>query len=338
MDYRSRFLPASSKIEAKLLEGGAHRMSFSAITKEELARLSDLKPCCDLAELAALVRMDGTLQISANHKYALNVITESAPVARKIYRLAKHILESQVDIVVRRKLRLRKNNSYLVRIYPRGLSDLQRLGLLDEESRIQPGIAKTLIKHRCDQRAYLRGAFLAGGSINNPEGTYHLEIISNDVNHASAICRLLNKFNLGAKVSTRKNWQVVYLKESEHIVEFLGLIGAHHALLEFENVRVLKDMRNQVNRLVNCETANLNKTVDAAVRQVENIELIEQTVGMHVLQPAIREMAELRLQYPDATLKELGEMTHPKVGKSGVNHRMRKIDELADKIRQGKYA
>lgn len=310
-------------------------MSFSAVTKEELARITEKKVCCNLAELAALVRMDGTLQIS-NHTYALNVITESAPVARKVFRLAKTLLELPVDIVVRRKLRLKKNNSYMVKIYPRGIADLQQLGLLDEKGEILPGIPEALVKKRCDKKAYLRGAFLAGGSINNPEGTYHLEIITNDPLHAEALCKLLNKFHLRAKVSMRKNWHVVYIKESEHIVEFLGFIGAHHALLEFENVRVFKDMRNQVNRLVNCETANLNKTVDASVRQVENIKQVAQRIGLQALPEPLREMAELRLEFPDASLKELGEMLQPKVGKSGVNHRMRKIDELAEKLQQGK--
>lgn len=308
-------------------------MSFSAVTKEELARITVPKVCCNLAELAALVRMDGTLQIS-NQVYALNVVTESAPVARKIFRLAKTVLKLPVDIVVRRKLRLKKNNSYLVRIYPKGQADLQKLGILDANGDIQPGISEALIKHRCDQKAYLRGAFLAGGSINNPEGNYHLEIITNDVHQAEGVCKLLNRFRLGAKVSIRKNWHVVYIKESEHIVEFLGFIGAHHALLEFENVRVFKDVRNQVNRLVNCETANLNKTVDASVRQVENIKKISSTLGLQTLADPLREIAELRLEFPHASLKELGEMLHPKVGKSGVNHRMRKIDELADKIKE----
>ncbi|MCO1601571.1 DNA-binding protein WhiA [Desulfosporosinus nitroreducens] len=311
-------------------------MSFSAVTKEELARLDSQRPCCDLVELAALVRMDGTLQISGNQQYTLNVITESAPVARKIYRLAKDVLKRQVDIVVRRKLRLRKNNSYLVRIHPRGLEDLQSLGLVDSKGQIYLGIAPGLIKKRCDQKAYLRGAFLAGGSINNPEGTYHLEIVSNDEQHAKELCQLINRFKLGAKVSMRKHWYVVYLKESEHIVDFLGFIGAHHALLEFENVRVLKDVRNQVNRLVNCETANLDKIVDAAVRQLENIQFIADTIGLQSLPPTLREIAELRLAYSEASLKELGEMLRPKVGKSGVNHRMRKIDELADRIRNQK--
>lgn len=308
-------------------------MSFSAITKEELARLNDQKACCELAELAALVRMDGTLQISANQQYTLNVMTESAPVARKVYRLAKDVLQRPLEIVVRRKLRLRKNNSYLVKIYLRGLEDLKNIGLVDEEGQIYPGIAPNLIKRRCDQKAYLRGAFLAGGSMNNPEGTYHLEIVSNDPEHAKALCQLINRFKLGAKVSMRKHWYVIYLKESEHIVDFLGFMGAHHALLEFENVRVLKDVRNQVNRLVNCETANLDKIVDAAVRQLENIQYIQETTGLQSLPDTLRDMAELRLQYPDASLKELGEILRPKVGKSGVNHRMRKIDEIAERIR-----
>ncbi len=312
-------------------------MSFSAVTKEELARITENRLCCSLAELAALVRMDGTLQIGDNQHYALNVTTESAPVARKIYRLAKNILNLPATIMVRRRLRFRKNNAYIVIIYPKGLEDLQKLGLLDQDGQVQPGIPAKIVKTRCDQKAYLRGAFLAGGSINNPEGNYHLEIITNDEKHADALCGLLNRFNLGAKISTRKNWHVVYIKESEHIVEFLGFIGAHHALLEFENVRVFKDMRNQVNRLVNCETANLNKTVDAAVRQVENIQLIANTIGVAALPPALREIAELRLQFPDASLKELGEMLQPRVGKSGVNHRMRKIDELAERIQASRH-
>ena len=310
-------------------------MSFSALTKEELARLPEKNGCCALAELAALVRMDGTLQISAAQQYALNVSTENAPVARKIFRLAKDVLQRPVEVVVRRKLRLRKNNSYMVKIYLAGIADMQRLGLLDQTARVQPAIPKELIKSKCCQKAYLRGAFLAGGSINNPEGTYHLEIISNHSLHAEALCHLLNKFQLGAKVSMRKHWYVIYVKESEHIVEFLGLVGAHHALLEFENVRVLKDVRNQVNRVVNCETANLSKTVDAAVRQIDTIQFVAATVGLMALPLPLREIAELRLKSPDASLKELGEMIRPKVGKSGVNHRMRKIEEFARRIRSG---
>lgn len=306
-------------------------MSFSGKTKEELARIEVGRSCCRLAELAALVRMDGTLQISANHKVNLNVESESAPVARKIFKLAKLRLNVPVDIAVRRKLRLKKNNSYLVRVLVNNVV-LQDLGLIDESLQIRRGIRPELVKHKCCRKAYLRGAFLGGGSINNPEGTYHLEIITNDETHAEHICQLLNSFHLGGKISPRKNWFVVYLKESEHIAEFLTLIGAHRALLEFENVRVLKDMRNQVNRLVNCETANLSKTVDAAMRQVENIRIIEEHLGLDKLDKPLRQLAELRLQHPEVSLKELGDMLIPKVGKSGVNHRMRKLEKIAGDI------
>ncbi|NLM20559.1 MAG: DNA-binding protein WhiA [Peptococcaceae bacterium] len=307
-------------------------MSFSAKTKEELARLETERKCCELAELASLVRITGTLQISTNQKYSLNVVTESAPVARKVYNLAKKRLELPADIVVRRKLRLKKNNSYLVKIYPYGVKDLQKLGLINKEGEILSGISKTLVKRRCDQKAYLRGAFLAGGSISNPEGNYHLEIITNDLALAEDITGLFNKFGLKAKISVRKKFYVVYLKGSDDIFDFLAHIGAHQALFEFENIRILKDMRNQVNRIVNCETANLNKTVDAAVRQLENIRLIDRTIGLKSLPPNLYEIACLRMEFPDFSLKELGEQLNPKVGKSGVNHRLRRIEEIAEKI------
>lgn len=311
-------------------------MSFSTTTKEELARLQGKKRCCDIAEIASLIRMHGTLQISSNQKYSLNVTTENAAVARKIFNLAKDLLKLPVDIVVRRKLRLKKNNSYLVKIYPHGLEDLQKIGLVNQEGEIQSGIDRNLVKTRCDQKAYLRGAFLAGGSISNPEGNYHLEIITNDEVLAKDISALLNNFKLNAKVSTRKRFHVVYLKESNHIFEFLALIGAHTAVLEFENIRILKGMRNQVNRIVNCETANLSKTVDASVRQLENIRLIEQTIGIKTLPENLQTIAKVRLQFPDFSLKELGEILCPKVGKSGVNHRLRKIEEIAEKIQTKK--
>ncbi|MFA6807864.1 MAG: DNA-binding protein WhiA [Eubacteriales bacterium] len=309
-------------------------MSFSTVTKEELARVEENRKSCRLSELAALIRMDGMLQISANQKYSLNVTTENASVARRIYGLAKTLLELPSGIVVRRKLRLKKNNSYLVKIYPKGMEDLQELGLLNDEGEIIAGITKKLIKKKCNQKAYLRGAFLAGGSISNPEGNYHLEIITNNIILAQDLSNLINVFNLNAKISTRKKIHVVYIKESEHIFEFLALIGAHQAVFKFENIRILKGMRNQVNRIVNCETANLTKTVDAAVRQVENIKLIEKTIGVNALSDNLREIAFLRMEYPDSSLKELGEILTPKVGKSGVNHRLRKIEEIAEQIKK----
>jgi DNA-binding protein WhiA len=246
------------------------------ITKNELARVVAARECCRLAELAALVKMDGTLQLSSGRRAALNIVTENAAVARKVFSLFKDIFGVQTEILVSRKIRLRKNNIYLIRVAPHegALAVLVRLGMVDQDSNLLDSMLGNLVQRDCCRRAYLRGAFLGGGSVNSPEGTYHLEIVTNNQRHARDLARLMKKFNLSAKVSYRKNWYVVYLKESEQIVSCLNIMGAHTALLNFENIRVYKDVRNNVNRLVNCETANLNKTVDASVRQIESINII----------------------------------------------------------------
>lgn len=314
-------------------------MSFSAVTKNELARVSVQRPCCRLAELAALVKMDGSIRISSSRRISLGIITENAAVARKIFSLIKTLFGLQTEVLVQRKTQLKKNNVYWVRIPSQpGLGEiLRRLGMLDAAGRLSnEAVRDELVRRECCRRAYLRGVFLGGGSVNSPEGNYHLEIITDNETFARYIEKLMQKMRLSARISRRKNWFVVYLKESEQIIDFLNLVGAHSALLNFENARIFKDMRNQVNRLVNCETANLNKTVNAAVRHLENIELISDTVGLGQIPESLREVAELRVKYPDASLKELGELIQPRLGKSGVNHRLRKIEEIADQIRSGK--
>jgi len=309
-------------------------VSFSAVTKNELARVIGQRPCCHLAELAALIRMDGSIQICGG-QVALNIITENAAVARKIFSLVKKLFGLQTEVLVRRKTRLRKNNIYLVRVPSQRRTGeiLRQLGLVDGAGLPEDAAPDNLVRRECCRRAYLRGIFLGGGSVNSPEGTYHLEIITENERFARFIGRLMKKFQLTAKVSRRKNWYVVYLKESEQIISFLNIIGAHTALLNFENARIYKDVRNRVNRLVNCETANLNKTVNAAVRQLENIILIRDAVGLARMPESLREAAELRLKHPDASLKELGDMMRPRLGKSGVNHRLRQIEEFAEGIR-----
>lgn len=313
-------------------------MSFSAVTKNELARVVGQRSCCRLAELAALIKMDGSVQISSGQRLSLHITTENAAVARKILTLVKNLFGLQTEVLVQRKKRLKKNYVYLVRIpFQPGINDiLRQLGMLDGAGRLRDMAPRDLLRRECCRRAYLRGVFLGGGSVNRPEGNYHLEIITDNTVFAETISNLMNKFNLAAKSSLRKSRNVVYLKESEHIVGFLNIIGAHSALLNFENARIYKDMRNNVNRLVNCETANLNKTVNAAVRQKENIDLIRNTVGLEKIPEPLRETAELRLKYPDACLAELGKLMQSPLGKSGVNHRMRKIEEIAEKIRGSK--
>lgn len=313
-------------------------MSYSLVTKNELARVTGQRPCCRLAELAALIKMDGSIQFSGGGQATIDIMTENAAVARKIFSLVKTLFGLQTEVMVQKKTRLRKNNIYLVRIPSQNGIDgiLGSLGVAEEPDRLTQRVQVELVRRDCCRRSFLRGVFLGGGSVNNPEGTYHLEIITGDKKFACFITRQMKKFNLSAKISTRKNWHVIYLKESEQIVSFLNIMGAHSALLNFENARIYKDVRNQVNRLVNCETANLHKTVNAAIRQLENIELIRDSLGFAKLPGSLREAAELRIKYPDASLKELGDMMQPQLGKSGVNHRLRKLEEIALKIRGGR--
>jgi DNA-binding protein WhiA len=311
-------------------------VSFAATTKKELTQLeTDL--CCSKAELAALIRMNGSLSF-VNKQLGLDVTTENAAIARRIYTLIKKVFPMMfVELLVRKKMRLKKNNVYLVRLKQEAETLLKELKIIGEGFQIHRTISTDIVSATCCRRAYLRGAFLAGGSINHPEtSSYHLEIFSLYEEHNESLCELMNSFQLNAKKLERKKGFITYIKESEKITEFLNIIGAHQALLYFEDVRIMKDMRNSVNRLVNCETANLNKTVGAALRQVENIKFLDQEIGLDALPTKLREIAELRLKHQDVTLKELGEMVESgKVSKSGVNHRLRKIDELAEKLRAG---
>ncbi|MEH6908095.1 MULTISPECIES: DNA-binding protein WhiA [Neobacillus] len=310
-------------------------MSFASETKKELTNL-EVKTCCIQAELSALIRMNGSLSFSSR-KLVVDIQTENAAIARRIYTLLKKSYDVQVELLVRKKMRLKKNNVYIVRLSQRAREILEDTKIIGEGFTIIHNIAPELIKKKCCKRSYLRGAFLAGGSVNNPEtSSYHLEIASLYKEHNDSLCELMNTFELNSKTLERKKGYITYLKEAEKITEYLNIIGAHNALLRFEDVRIVRDMRNSVNRLVNCETANLNKTIGASIRQVENIRYINATVGLQILPEKLREIAELRLNYTDVTLKELGEMVSGgTISKSGINHRLRKIDAIAEKLRSG---
>ncbi len=310
-------------------------MSFASETKKELTNI-ELKDCCSKSELSALIQMNGSLSFS-NRNLVVDIQTENAAIARRIYTLLKKNYQITVELLVRKKMRLKKNNVYIVRLKEGAKNILEDLKIMGEHYTFEHTISNDLIRKKCCKRAYLRGAFLAGGSVNNPEtSSYHLEIFSLYKEHNDSLCELMNVFHLNSKTLERKKGFITYLKEAEKITEFLSIVGAHNALLRFEDIRIVRDMRNSVNRLVNCETANLNKTIGAAQRQVENIHYIERTVGLDILPDKLREIAVLRVEYQDITLKELGEMVSGgSISKSGINHRLRKIDEIADKLRTG---
>ena len=310
-------------------------MSFASEIKKELTEI-EVDECCVRAEVAALIRMNGTISVS-KERFTLDVQTENAAIARRIYSLIKTIYAYPVELLVRKKMKLKKNNVYIIRLVKNVAELLSELDILHEPYGFVRTISKTYFKKGCCRKSYLRGAFLAGGSVNNPEtSSYHLEIFNFHKDHNDSLCELLNTFDLRARVLERRNGYIAYVKEAEKITEFLIIIGAHNALFKFEDVRIIRDMRNSVNRLVNCETANLNKTIGASFRQVESIKLIEETIGLDALPERLREIAIVRKEHQEASLKELGELVSSgKISKSGVNHRLKKIDELADKIRRG---
>jgi len=311
-------------------------LSFSSLVKNEICRVDKAEGCCLKAELAAIVAIGGIISITGDGSIEIKIITENAAFARRTYSLFKELFKLNVEVKCRKSKKLTKHTSYILIVS--GLDEAKKI-IKELEIKITinegwkfPTIihdVKKNIPNSCCKRAYLRGAFLAGGSISDPEKTYHIELISRFSSLARELKEMINSYNLNAKTIKRKGYYVIYLKEGDHIVDFLNIIGAHSALLEMENIRILKDVRNNVNRIVNCETANLEKTVNASVRQIQNIEYIRDYIGLDKLPENLKEIAELRLQYSDASLKELGVMLDPPLGKSGVNHRLRKLEKIA---------
>lgn len=307
-------------------------MSFASEVKKELTHLVVHREHAK-AELAALIRMNGSISL-VDKRFILNVQSENAAIARRIYVLLKDHFEVESELLVRRKMKLKKNNVYIVRLKQGTKEVLADLSIMDGML-YQGHVSKEISENDQKIRSYLRGAFLAGGSVNNPETSrYHLEIYSNYEEHNEDICWMMNQFGLNARTISRRNGYITYLKEAEKIADFLAVIGATTAMLKFEDIRIVRDMRNSVNRLVNCENANLNKTIDAASKQIENIRYLDEAVGLDNLPDKLKEIAELRLEYPDVTLKELGELVPSgKISKSGINHRLRKLNEMADQYR-----
>lgn len=285
-------------------------MSFSSEVKEELARHLGKSRHCQIAELAALLVFDGKAYVED---------TEN------------QLLREKYDLLVRRLFNIEEIRS--VEDKKRIFSSIKMWDDVKQEPSLKDTVNGILIQQNCCRRAFIRGAFLAGGSISDPNKSYHFEIVCRTIGQAEQLRDVINSFGMEAKIVARKKYQVVYLKEGAQIVDTLNIMEAHVALMNLENVRILKEMRNSVNRKVNCETANISKTVNAAVKQLRDIEYIKGTAGLSSLPDNLREMALLRLEYPDAPLKELGTYLNPPVGKSGVNHRLRRISEIADELR-----
>lgn len=291
-----------------------------------------------MAELAGVF---GTAGIPGKSG-GVRIYTENAAFARRIFCSIRDVFSAYPEISIRKSSRLKKRVNYIVTITPQtGLKEIPgELGIEMVAGRDGDTCELTygsrfekMIEASCCKRAFLRGAFLAAGSVSDPEKTYHLEVASRHKDYAMLAVRIINEYGLNGRIIQRKGSFVVYLKEGENIVDFLNIIGAHSALLKLENIRILKQMRNDVNRLVNCETANLDKTVNAAVRQISNIRFIQENIGLDKLPKGLQEIARLRMEHTEASLSELGAMLDPPLGKSGVNHRLRKLEKIAEEYK-----
>ncbi len=307
--------------------------SFSRQVKSELTRNWPERSCCRQAELSAFVHFRGYIIIS-NKKPTLDVVVEGSPVARHFFSLVKEIGGTPPQVIHYRGSRM-ETSYFILRVQEASRIEnlLPSINIKEESSR-EPGLftSENFNLSRCCRRSYLRGAFIAAGYLSSPRSGYHLEIFSEYEEYARVIKMIMYKFNIEAAVRKRKNGYYTYVKNADSITEFLRVIKAHHSLLQVENQRVFKSMRNQVNRVVNCETANLDKSLQASRYQLQVIDKIERLMGLENLPGSLREVARLRRNYPEASLKELGEMMHPPLGKSGMNHRFRKMEQISRKL------
>ena len=279
-------------------------MSFSSNIKEELSRNETGARHCKIAEIAGFLRFGGNISLEPEH-YEIQIQTETVSAAKRFYKLIKDVFDIHAKIDVGRNEFLKRSRNYTISVdkHKDCVLILKAVKLLDSK---EFGL---VLQNTCCKRAYIRGAFQAAGSMSDPEKNYHFEVVSTNVQTAEQLKEVLNFFDLDAKIVLRKKYYVVYMKEGSKIVDVLNIMEAHVALMELENVRILKDMRNKVNRRVNCETANINKTVSAAVKQVEDIEYIDKHKGLRFLDQGLQDIARLRLEHPEATLKELGDRT-----------------------------
>ena len=308
-------------------------MSFNSDAKEELARVEPTCTHCERALLAALIRIEGTLFISGQERYRLEVVTDAPSVARLSWKLLHETYNLKTELTTRRSV-LHKTPNYLINVPAQdGLVEaLRDMGILGV-SGLQFGVAESLVAKQCCASAYLRGAFLGSGFVSDPRGDFHFEITVESREMADDLVRIMESKGIHARVMPRRSSFVVYIKSGEAILEFLAFAGAHQSALILENARVVKSVRNEVNRQTNAEMANQKKAVTASIDQIYAMRTVIETYGVEKLPPALQEIVRLRVAYPDATLKELGERADPPLSKSAVYHRIRRIEQMARELR-----
>ena len=307
-------------------------MSFNSDVKEELTRVPPVCSHCNRALLAALIRIEGTLLFGGQGRYRLEIATDTPSVARLSWKLLHETYQLNTELTTRRSV-LHKTPNFLIEVpTQQGLEEaLRDLGVLGETG-LELGIAPQLVAKQCCSAAYLRGAFLGSGFISDPRGDFHFEVTVESRELADGICQLLAERQVKARVIQRRSSYIVYLKSGESILEFLAIAGAHQGALLMENARVVKSVRNEVNRQTNADFANQRKSASASVDQIYAMRAVLEAYGIEKLPPALQEIIRLRVNYPDATLKELGERADPPLSKSAVYHRVRRIEQMAAEL------
>lgn len=312
----------------------AKNTSFSYTIKEELFKLFKKAKKSNMLEFSAIISLVGIIKISEYDEYKLFISTEYEGLFYKCFTILVKTFNIEDKKIIVKEYKKKKNLLYTL-----SLEDdkevrniLKKIDFLNSDCLVLENLdikTNKNLKKEEYKRAFLRGTFLAVGSISNPNKSYHLEFVFSDIEKAKQIKDLLECFFIYAKILSRKKNYILYLKDSEQISSFLALIEAPLALLELENIKVYKNVRNDINRKVNCETANINKTVSAAIKQIKDIEYIKENYGIEKLPLALRDIANKRLKYPEVSLSELCLLLEDKISKSGANHRLRKISEIA---------
>lgn len=308
-------------------------MSFSIEIKNEIARL-DSSTTEYISELSAFIRNNAYID-----EHAIKIYTENAAIARRIFKMIKLVYDVTSVITVRRNFNFKKNLIYILDIKDKISLILKDLSLLNEDNYYINIPKEYIYSDDEEKRAYLRGCFLATGSINNPKTSrYHLELLIDEEEYANFINNMLNDYDLNSRIIERTNGYMVYIKEAEKISDFLRLIKSYNAVMYFEDIRIYRDHKNMINRLNNCEQANVEKTINSANNQIEDINLIDNKIGLDLLDDKLKETATYRLKYPEASLLELSEIisleTNKQITKSCLNHRFRKIKAIAEDFKK----
>ena len=318
-------------------------MSFASETKNELARIEPEKKCCMLAEISGFLRVAGSIGLVGFGKFRIRITTDNAAVARHYQKLLQDYFGIETKLEISEgtqvgKSKDRKKYAYTITIDPENLSEqiLRETGILlirEGNNYISDGIYNGVVRTKCCKKAYLRGVFLGAGTMSNPEKGYDLEFVLDSANMAQDLRKLINSFtDLGCKIVVRGKKQVVYMKKADYISDTLAIMGASNQVFSLEETRIKKTMINSARRTVNCDNANMDRTIEASMKQIEAIKKIENHGGLDSLPDKLAEVARIRLENPDASIASLGEMCEPPLKKSGINNRLRKIIEISNKI------